>query len=126
METNDLDKKLKLPHLLNLNEDPMLSGVLCHFLQADVTIFGRADSQNPPSVFLSGLKYVTSKCIYCVQSILQLICVWLYYRLHILYIDYILYICVNCFFRNAAASLWVLFTFNLCKFVWYTVKNIVS
>lgn len=61
METLDLDKKLKLPHLLNLNEDPMLSGVLCHFLQAAVTIFGRADSQNPPSVILSGLKYVTNK-----------------------------------------------------------------
>lgn len=63
METNDLDKKLKLPHLLNLNEDPMLSGVLCHFLQAAVTIFGRADSQNPPSVILSGLNILKNHAI---------------------------------------------------------------
>ena len=57
ISSNDEDKKAK-PHLMNLNEDPMLSGVLRHVLSNGNTTFGRSDNKNPPTVALSGLKYV--------------------------------------------------------------------
>ncbi|XP_021354273.1 kinesin-like protein KIF28P isoform X3 [Mizuhopecten yessoensis] len=43
------------PYLINLNEDPMLSGVICHFLDTEKTTVGRKDAQPLPDVCLSGL-----------------------------------------------------------------------
>ncbi|XP_069112007.1 kinesin-like protein KIF28 isoform X3 [Argopecten irradians] len=48
-------RRSKDPYLINLNEDPMLSGVICHFLDADKTTVGRKDAQPLPNVCLSGL-----------------------------------------------------------------------
>ncbi|XP_064610352.1 kinesin-like protein KIF28 [Liolophura sinensis] len=48
-------KKKKQPHLFNLNEDPMLSGVVYHFLEEGETTFGRKDASPQPNICLNGL-----------------------------------------------------------------------
>ncbi|XP_060063153.1 kinesin-like protein KIF28 [Ylistrum balloti] len=48
-------RRSKEPYLINLNEDPMLSGVICHFLDTEKTTVGRKDAQPIPNVCLSGL-----------------------------------------------------------------------
>ncbi|XP_052061980.1 kinesin-like protein KIF28 isoform X12 [Mytilus californianus] len=52
---NTAARKAKEPHLINLNEDPMLSGVICHFLSQKETTVGRKDAKPVPSICLSGL-----------------------------------------------------------------------
>ncbi|XP_071172322.1 kinesin-like protein KIF28 isoform X26 [Mytilus edulis] len=52
---NSAARKAKEPHLINLNEDPMLSGVICHFLSQKETTIGRKDAKPVPSICLSGL-----------------------------------------------------------------------
>merc|ERR1712235_5874 len=48
----DLDK----PRLTNLNEDPMLSGVVHHYMKADAKVtIGRKDADPKPDVALTGL-----------------------------------------------------------------------
>ena len=55
MSTGGQDvRKQKEPYLVNLNEDPMLSGVICHFLSKGETIIGRKDGN--ADVCLSGLR----------------------------------------------------------------------
>ena len=53
--SKDSSKRNKEPHLKNLNEDPMLSGVVFHFLSEKSTIFGRKDGN--PDIVLTGLRY---------------------------------------------------------------------
>ena len=56
LQQETADKKQTEPHLVNLNEDPMLSGVVFHYLsQAEVTV-GRKDAQPVPTICLSGLR----------------------------------------------------------------------
>ena len=50
----EVARKNKEPHLMNLNEDPMLSGVVFHFLDGQATVIGRKDGN--PDIALSGLK----------------------------------------------------------------------
>ncbi|XP_063441866.1 kinesin-like protein KIF28 isoform X2 [Mytilus trossulus] len=52
---NTSARKAKEPHLINLNEDPMLSGVICYFLSQKETTIGRKDAKPVPSICLSGL-----------------------------------------------------------------------
>ena len=52
---NTAARKSKEPHLVNLNEDAMLSGVLCHFLSPKETTVGRKDAKPVPNICLSGL-----------------------------------------------------------------------
>lgn len=59
-ETEDITdntsaRKAKEPHLVNLNEDPMLSGVICHFLSQKETTIGRKDAKPVPNICLNGL-----------------------------------------------------------------------
>ena len=56
-------KKTEL-HLMNLNEDPLLSGVVVHFLQKGDTTVGRKDAEPVPSVCLSGLRQDTCKLFF--------------------------------------------------------------
>ncbi|KAK3761147.1 hypothetical protein RRG08_022551 [Elysia crispata] len=49
----EVARKNKEPHLMNLNEDPMLSGVVFHFLDGQATVIGRKDGN--PDIALSGL-----------------------------------------------------------------------
>ncbi|KAK7114935.1 hypothetical protein V1264_000908 [Littorina saxatilis] len=54
-ENREHSRRNKDAHLVNLNEDPMLSGVLFHFLQGEKTTFGRKDASPPPNICLTGL-----------------------------------------------------------------------
>ncbi|KAL4226051.1 hypothetical protein ACF0H5_014039 [Mactra antiquata] len=48
-------QKRKIPHLINLNEDPALSGKICHFIKAGlVTTIGNTNSSNSPEIILHG------------------------------------------------------------------------
>uniref|UniRef100_A0A1I8HLB6 Kinesin-like protein n=1 Tax=Macrostomum lignano TaxID=282301 RepID=A0A1I8HLB6_9PLAT len=49
------DKKSQIPHLLNLNEDPMLSGVVVHFLESAEILIGRSEEELQPQIRLMGL-----------------------------------------------------------------------
>lgn len=54
----ELIKRQKLAstaHLVNLNEDPMLSGVIFHFLDKPTMVIGKSDSGVAPDIVLSGL-----------------------------------------------------------------------
>eukprot|EP00105_Crassostrea_gigas_P042657 XP_019926805.1 PREDICTED: kinesin-like protein KIF28P isoform X12 [Crassostrea gigas] len=51
----DNSRKSKEAYLINLNEDPMLSGVICHFLNSGETSVGRKDASPVPNICLSGL-----------------------------------------------------------------------
>ena len=53
--SND-DRKLKEVHLVNLNEDLLLSGVVFHFLSKSETTVGRKDAKTPPDICLNGLR----------------------------------------------------------------------
>ena len=53
----DDKRKNKEPYLINLNEDPMLSGVICHFLNNGETSVGRKDASPVPNICLSGLRW---------------------------------------------------------------------
>ncbi|GFO20644.1 kinesin-like protein, partial [Plakobranchus ocellatus] len=52
-ENREGARKNKEPHLMNLNEDPMLSGVVFHFLQGQSTVIGRRDGN--ADIALNGL-----------------------------------------------------------------------
>jgi len=53
--SND-DRKLKEVHLMNLNEDLLLSGVVFHFLFKAETLIGRKDAKTPPDICINGLR----------------------------------------------------------------------
>ena len=55
--SND-ERKLKEAHLVNLNEDLLLSGVVFHFLSKAETTVGRKDAKTPPDICLNGLRSV--------------------------------------------------------------------
>ncbi|XP_067652315.1 kinesin-like protein KIF28 [Haliotis asinina] len=54
-ENQEMSKKKTMPHMVNLNEDPMLSGVVFHFLEQGDTTIGRKDANPQPKICLSGL-----------------------------------------------------------------------
>ena len=43
------------PHILNLNEDPLMSGIIVHFLDKDEVRIGRKDAEKTQDIALSGL-----------------------------------------------------------------------
>ena len=55
------EKKRTVPHLFNLNEDPLMSGVVVYFLDQRITRIGRLDSSNKHQqhICLSGLSIVS-------------------------------------------------------------------
>lgn len=55
-EQSEKQKKVQnVPHLINLNEDPMLSRVIFHFLEQVETRIGRKDADPVPNIPLTGL-----------------------------------------------------------------------
>jgi len=52
----DAARKSRDIHLINLNEDPMLSGVIVHFIKDGQTSIGRKDANPVPNVCLSGVR----------------------------------------------------------------------
>ena len=49
------EKRKTLPHLFNLNEDPLMSGVVVYFLEQSEMRIGRKDAARDQDVCLSGL-----------------------------------------------------------------------
>ncbi|XP_070576240.1 kinesin-like protein KIF28 isoform X2 [Ptychodera flava] len=49
------ERKNKEPHFMNLNEDPLLSGMIVYFVSASKTTIGRKDADPVPTITLSGL-----------------------------------------------------------------------
>ncbi|CAI5442480.1 unnamed protein product [Caenorhabditis angaria] len=52
----------KLPHLVNLNEDPLMSECLIYYLKEGVTSVGRPEAEKRPDILLSGQAILDSHC----------------------------------------------------------------
>ena len=58
LEQQHVKAQTKEPHFVNLNEDPMLSGVIHHpIMKGKVTLIGRKDADPAPHIVLTGLRY---------------------------------------------------------------------
>ena len=61
-------KKLEtIPHLVNLNEDPMLSGVVFHFLEKPNTVIGKGKQGEETDISLTGLSISKDHAIVSVK-----------------------------------------------------------
>lgn len=49
------NKTKKVPHLININEDPALSGVLLYYIEEEETTLGTAQADPAPTITLKGL-----------------------------------------------------------------------
>ncbi|KAK7471223.1 hypothetical protein VKT23_002632 [Stygiomarasmius scandens] len=54
----------KIPHLVNLNEDPLMSECLIYQLKPGQTMVGRLDSKKPAAIRLSGDKILEEHCYF--------------------------------------------------------------
>lgn len=54
----------KMPHLVNLNEDPLMSECLIYQLKLGKTIVGRLDSEKPAAIRLSGENILEEHCFF--------------------------------------------------------------
>ncbi|CCD64622.2 Kinesin-like protein unc-104 [Caenorhabditis elegans] len=52
----------KLPHLVNLNEDPLMSECLIYYLKEGVTSVGRPEAEHRPDILLSGEAILELHC----------------------------------------------------------------
>ena len=58
------EKRRTTPHLFNLNEDPLMSGVVCYFLEERITRIGRKDAkEHNQHICLSGLSIESEHAI---------------------------------------------------------------
>ncbi len=55
-EEDEKSKVKKGPHLVNLNEDPQLSGVIVHSVAKAQTTIGQLKAKPQPAIALSGLR----------------------------------------------------------------------
>ncbi|XP_020609741.1 kinesin-like protein KIF28P [Orbicella faveolata] len=63
-EQSEKQKKIQtVPHLINLNEDPMLSRVIYHFLEQVETKIGRKDADPAPNIPLTGLSILKQHAV---------------------------------------------------------------
>ncbi len=54
-----------MPFLINLNEDPAISGQLIYYLQPGTTYLGKSEQQDGPNtILLTGLKLRDRHCIF--------------------------------------------------------------
>ncbi|XP_074605037.1 kinesin family member unc-104 isoform X3 [Brevipalpus obovatus] len=54
----------KTPHLVNLNEDPLMSECLIYYIKDGFTRIGRSDAKIPQDIRLSGSKISAEHCIF--------------------------------------------------------------
>ncbi|KAH9950145.1 hypothetical protein B0H21DRAFT_831130 [Amylocystis lapponica] len=54
----------RMPHLVNLNEDPLMSECLIYQLKSGRTMIGRLDSQKPAAIRLSGESIADEHCYF--------------------------------------------------------------
>ncbi|GBG27336.1 Kinesin-related protein 1 [Hondaea fermentalgiana] len=59
----DQEKAHSTPHILNVNQDPLMSGVLMYFFEEGLTRAGRADAPQPQTIVLSGLSIQKEHCV---------------------------------------------------------------
>ncbi|EGC38876.1 hypothetical protein DICPUDRAFT_93725 [Dictyostelium purpureum] len=52
-----------IPHLINLNEDPLMSESLIYYVKEGLTRIGRSDAEIPQNVILNGLNIHKEHCI---------------------------------------------------------------
>lgn len=50
------------PHIMNLNQDPLMSGVLTYFFEEGLARLGRADAPNQQTIVLNGLSIQKEHC----------------------------------------------------------------
>src|SRR5689334_3503684 len=53
-----------LPHLINLNEDPVMSELLLYYLKEGTTKVGRSDAEKPQDIQLNGLSIAKEHCVF--------------------------------------------------------------
>ncbi|KAM9957211.1 hypothetical protein ACTFIW_008952 [Dictyostelium discoideum] len=53
-----------IPHLINLNEDPLMSESLIYYVKEGKTRIGRSDSEIPQDIILNGLNIHKEHCIF--------------------------------------------------------------
>eukprot|EP01132_Coremiostelium_polycephalum_P009912 gene9912-12155_t len=51
-----------IPHLINLNEDPLMSESLIYYIKEGITRIGRSDSDTPQDIILNGLNIHREHC----------------------------------------------------------------
>lgn len=56
MATSDDQRKNTEPHLVNINEDLLLSGVVFHFIPRGTTTIGRKEAKPTPDIAFNGLR----------------------------------------------------------------------
>lgn len=57
-------KDVKVPHLLNLNEDPRLAETLIYTIDDPVVVAGRANKEAPPKLEFNGMGIVKNHCTF--------------------------------------------------------------
>ncbi|KAG8189809.1 hypothetical protein JTE90_026115 [Oedothorax gibbosus] len=57
-------KKVKTPHLVNLNEDPLMSECLIYYIKDGVTRVGRPDANVPQDIKLTGSHILNEHCMF--------------------------------------------------------------
>ncbi|KAM8830879.1 kinesin-like protein KIF1B isoform 12-T12 [Synchiropus picturatus] len=55
----------KTPHLVNLNEDPLMSECLLYYIKDGITRVGQADAERRQDIVLSGAHIREEHCIFC-------------------------------------------------------------
>ncbi|KAK3716103.1 hypothetical protein QZH41_019651 [Actinostola sp. cb2023] len=68
-EANERNQQLNsIPHIVNLNEDSLLSGVVVHFLDKDEVTIGNKKADPSPSILLSGLSILKQHAVITVKE----------------------------------------------------------
>lgn len=57
-------ENLKVPHLLNLNEDPRLAETLVYALGDKETVVGRTNKESPPKLEFNGMGIIKNHCVF--------------------------------------------------------------
>jgi kinesin family member 13 len=60
--------ELKTPHLSNLNEDPLLSGHICHGIKLGRNVVGRKNPASQPDVIIEGLGIGIDHCVITLEN----------------------------------------------------------
>ncbi|KAM9786131.1 kinesin-like protein KIF1B isoform 2-T2 [Neosynchiropus ocellatus] len=58
----------KTPHLVNLNEDPLMSECLLYYIKDGITRVGQADAERRQDIVLSGAHIREEHCIFCSEK----------------------------------------------------------
>eukprot|EP01029_Cantina_marsupialis_P003180 TRINITY_DN1300_c0_g1_i1.p1 TRINITY_DN1300_c0_g1~~TRINITY_DN1300_c0_g1_i1.p1 ORF type:complete len:1068 (+),score=455.69 TRINITY_DN1300_c0_g1_i1:308-3205(+) len=69
-----IEKKKDIPHMMNLDEDQAFNNKIVHFFEKETTIIGKKNNDNPPEIVLGGLGIQDQHCsVSRNEEVLQLI-----------------------------------------------------